>query len=40
MARTETISFKSWHVWKLYYDVLPEEHKAKEAYSRKVGEGD
>lgn len=39
MDRMKTISFKSWHVWKLYYGALPKEHEAKEAYSRKAKEG-
>lgn len=26
----KTLSFKSCHIWKLYQEVLQEEHKAKE----------
>lgn len=40
MARMKTIFSRSWHVWKLYYDVLPKEHKEKQAYCRKAREGE
>lgn len=40
IAWMKSLSFKSCHVWKLYHCVLQEEHKAREAYSRKARGGE